>query len=61
MESGKFINFISSACPAACSMIQMYYPKALKYLAPVDSPMVAHAKMLKWPYLAQVLFSLALA
>lgn len=47
MESGKFINFISSACPAACSMIQMYYPKALKYLAPVDSPMVAHAKMLK--------------
>jgi len=28
-------------------MIQEYYPKALKYLAPVDSPMVAHAKMLK--------------
>ena len=25
----------------------MYYPKALQYLAPVDSPMVAHAKMLR--------------
>lgn len=40
-------NFITSACPAVCWLIQMYYPKALPYLAPVDSPMVAHAKMLR--------------
>lgn len=47
LESGKFDNFITSACPAICHLIQEYYPKALRYLAPVDSPMIAHAKILK--------------
>ncbi len=47
LETGQYENFITSACPAACRMIQEYYPKALKYLAPVDSPMVAHAKLIK--------------
>lgn len=47
MDSGRFRNLITSACPAACRMIQTYYPKALKYLAPVDSPMLAHAKMIR--------------
>lgn len=47
IESGKYKNIISSACPAANRMIQTYYPKALPYLAPVMSPMVAHAKILK--------------
>ena len=50
LESGKYRNFITSACPAACRMIQMYFPKALKYLAPVDSPMIAHAKILRKRY-----------
>lgn len=47
LEGGKFKNFITSCCPAVNSMIELYYPEALCYLAPVDSPMVAHAKMLK--------------
>jgi iron only hydrogenase large subunit-like protein len=47
LKSGQFKNFITSACPAVCRMIQEYYPMALRYLAPVDSPMVAHAKILK--------------
>ena len=47
LQKGEMRNFITSACPAACRLIQMYYPKALPYLAPVDSPMVAHAKMLR--------------
>lgn len=47
METGEYKNFIVSACPSVCKMIQMYYPRALKYLAPVDSPMVAHAKLIK--------------
>ncbi len=50
LESGQFSNFITSACPAVCRMIQLYYPKALKYLAPVDSPMIAHAKILRSQY-----------
>ena len=47
LESGEMRNFITSACPSVCRIIQMYYPKALPFLAPVDSPMVAHAKMLR--------------
>ena len=44
LASGDYKNFITSACPAINRMIQLYYPKALKYLAPVASPMVAHAR-----------------
>lgn len=47
LKTGEFDNFITSACPSVNRLIQMYYPKALKYLAPVDSPMLAHAKKLK--------------
>ncbi len=47
LQKGEMRNFITSACPAACNLIQKYFPKALPYLAPVDSPMVAHAKMIR--------------
>ncbi len=47
LREDSYKNFITSACPAACQLIQKYYPKALKYLAPVDSPMLAHGKMLR--------------
>ena len=47
LEGKTFKNFITSCCPAVNTMIRLYYPKALQYLAPVDSPMVAHAKMLR--------------
>ena len=50
LSKGTYNNLISSACPAINRMIQLYYPKALQYLAPVVSPMVAHAKMLKEKY-----------
>lgn len=47
LESGQYPNLIASACPALCKAVQLYYPEALPYLAPVDSPMIAHCKMLK--------------
>ena len=47
LEGGAFKNFITSCCPAVNTMIELYYPKALPYLAPVDTPMVAHAKMIR--------------
>lgn len=50
LESGKYENFITSACPAVNRAIQLYHPDVLKFLAPVDSPMVAHAKILKARY-----------
>ena len=47
LKTNTFKNFITSACPAVNRMIQLYHHDALKYLAPVDTPMIAHAKMLK--------------
>lgn len=38
---------ISSACPSVNLLIQKYFPFALRYLAPVDSPMQAHCKDIK--------------
>ncbi len=46
LESGKFENLITSACPAVNRAIQLYHHDVLEFLAPVDSPMVAHAKIL---------------
>lgn len=39
--------FISSACPAAVSLIEKYHPEAIPFLAPLVSPMVAHGRYLK--------------
>lgn len=50
LQSGKYENFITSACPAVNRAIQLYHTDVLEYLAPVDSPMVAHAKILKSRY-----------
>ncbi len=50
LETGKYENLITSACPAVNRAIQLYHHDALKYLAPVDSPMVAHAKILRARY-----------
>jgi len=47
LETGAYRNLISSACPAINRMIQAYYPEALRYLAPVLSPMLAHAAALR--------------
>ena len=47
LKTKKYKNFITSCCPAVNRMISLYYPNALKYLATVDSPAIAHAKMLK--------------
>lgn len=46
LQKGDMKNFITSACPSACRLIQEYFPQALPYLAPVVSPMVAHARLI---------------
>lgn len=47
LKSGKYRNLITTACPSLVRMVREYYPKAVEFLAPVDSPMVAHAKLIK--------------
>lgn len=47
LKTKKYKNFITSCCPAINKMISLYYPEALEFLAPVDSPVIAHAKIIK--------------
>jgi len=41
---------ISQPCPAIVNFIQIYHPKLLPYLAPVDSPMLHTIKMIREYY-----------
>ncbi len=50
LDEGEYKNFITSCCPAVNNLIEKYYPKAIDYLAKVDTPMIAHAKLLKVKY-----------
>ena len=42
--------FVSSACPAIVDYIRLYNPKFAKYIVPIASPALTHAKMLKNAY-----------
>jgi signal transduction histidine kinase/iron only hydrogenase large subunit-like protein len=46
LESGGG-PYISTACPAIVSYVEKYYPNLVPYLAPVASPMVAEARVIK--------------
>lgn len=47
LEAGTMENIITTCCPSANDLIEIYYPQLIPYLAPVVSPMIAHGKMLK--------------
>lgn len=38
---------ITTCCPTVNMMVQTYYPDLIKYLIPLDSPMIAHSKMIR--------------
>lgn len=38
---------ISTCCPSVNMLIKKYYPEAVKYMAAVSTPMIAHARKLK--------------
>ncbi|MFQ8625499.1 MAG: [Fe-Fe] hydrogenase large subunit C-terminal domain-containing protein [Candidatus Gastranaerophilaceae bacterium] len=42
--------FISSACPVIVDYIRLYKPEYTKYITPLGSPLMTHAKMLKETY-----------
>ena len=50
IEESEEHTWISSCCSSVNSYIKKYKPKALKYLAPVLTPMQAHAKLLREMY-----------
>ncbi|MBS6642000.1 MAG: 4Fe-4S binding protein [Clostridiaceae bacterium] len=47
LEEGRMENIITTCCPSANDLIEIYYPQLIPYLAPVVSPMIAHGKLLK--------------
>lgn len=49
-DEDKMTNIFTSACPSANFLIQKYYPELIKHLAPVDTPLEAHAKMMRKAY-----------
>lgn len=54
LMSGKYKNFITSACPAVVRLAEYSYPDALKYIAPIESPMAVHGKIIKEKHGADV-------
>lgn len=50
LEQHKMPCVISSACPTIVKLINMYHPQVANCLAPIVSPMTAHARMLKKRY-----------
>lgn len=41
---------ISTACPTIVELVEKYYPELIDCLIPIDSPLLAHSKMLKTYY-----------
>ena len=50
MEDGDEHKYISADCPAIVSFIEKYHPHLVQHLAPVASPMVATARMVREKY-----------
>lgn len=50
MKEGKQKNIITTCCPSMNRLVEIYYPSLVDQLAPVVSPMIAHAKLLKQNY-----------
>lgn len=46
----KMTNIITTACPTLIFLIEKYYPQLIDQMAPVVSPMIAHAKMMRAMY-----------
>ncbi|WP_313345921.1 [Fe-Fe] hydrogenase large subunit C-terminal domain-containing protein [Sedimentibacter sp.] len=43
-------NVITTCCPTVNMMVQTYYPDLIRYLIPIDSPMIAHCKTIRKRY-----------
>lgn len=47
LTDGTMENIITTSCPSANDLIEIYYPSLTKYMAPVVSPMIAHGKLIR--------------
>ncbi len=47
IKEGSMRNIITTCCPSINRLAELYYPDVVDCLAPVVSPMIAHARLLK--------------
>ncbi|BBF43436.1 periplasmic [Fe] hydrogenase [Lachnospiraceae bacterium KM106-2] len=47
LKEGEMRNIITTCCPSANDLIEIYYPSLTRYMAPVISPMIAHGRLIK--------------
>jgi PAS domain S-box-containing protein len=50
LNSGEYLNFITTSCPSANYLIEKYYEECIPYMAPYISPMLAHGKLIRHKY-----------
>jgi len=50
LRKKEMTNIITTACPSVIFLVEKHYPELVSQLAPVVSPMIAHAKMLRAMY-----------
>lgn len=50
LEESSSARYITSPCPTMVRMIKNKYPHLVKYLSPIDSPMIASAKIVRKQY-----------
>lgn len=50
LELGTMDNIITTCCPTVNMLLEKYFPDLLPMMAPVVSPMIAHAKLLRQKY-----------
>lgn len=50
LQQNEMKNIITTCCPSANRLIELYYPSLISQMAPVVSPMIAHARLLKQTY-----------
>ena len=50
MKENKMKNIITTCCPSANRLIEIYHPSLVDQMAPVVSPMIAHGRLLKQSY-----------
>lgn len=50
MEAGQMKNIIATACSSVVMLVERHFPQLIKMLAPVSSPMMAHARLMREAY-----------
>ncbi len=50
MQNGYMNNIIATACSSVVMLVERHFPELVKMLAPISSPMMAHARIMREMY-----------